>query len=88
MRDDFRVTDLMAHASKGDQQAWTALVELYSPRIWSICRRYRLRRRRRGCVSGRLAAPGGPAGQPPRSGRAAGLDYHYHGAGMLAGPAR
>jgi RNA polymerase sigma factor (sigma-70 family) len=40
MRDDSRVTDLVTHASKGDQQAWAALVERYSPLIWSICRRY------------------------------------------------
>ena len=42
MRDDPQVTDLMTRAGKGDQQAWDALVERYSPLIWSICRRYRL----------------------------------------------
>jgi RNA polymerase sigma factor (sigma-70 family) len=42
MRNDPRVTDLVTCARKGDQQAWDALVERYSPLIWSICRRYRL----------------------------------------------
>src|ERR1700724_1128621 len=42
MRDDPQVTDLVMRAGKGDQQAWDALVERYSPLIWSICRRYRL----------------------------------------------
>ena len=32
----------MIGARKGDQQAWDALVERYSPLVWSICRRYRL----------------------------------------------
>ena len=42
MRDDPRVTELVIRARKGDQQAWDAVVERYSPLIWSICRRYRL----------------------------------------------
>jgi RNA polymerase sigma factor (sigma-70 family) len=33
---------LVAGAKKGDAQAWDALVERFSPLIWSICRRYRL----------------------------------------------
>jgi RNA polymerase sigma factor (sigma-70 family) len=37
------VTDLVTGARKGDKQAWDALVERYSPLIWSICRRHRLR---------------------------------------------
>jgi RNA polymerase sigma factor (sigma-70 family) len=37
------VTDLVTCARKGDKQAWDALVERYSPLIWSICRRHRLR---------------------------------------------
>jgi RNA polymerase sigma factor (sigma-70 family) len=40
--DNPQVTDLVAHARKGDQQAWDALVERYSPLIWSICRRFQL----------------------------------------------
>jgi RNA polymerase sigma factor (sigma-70 family) len=36
------VTDLVAHAADGDQQAWNALVDRYAPLIWSICRRHRL----------------------------------------------
>jgi RNA polymerase sigma factor (sigma-70 family) len=36
------VTDLVARAKNGEQQAWDALVERYAPLIWSICRRYRL----------------------------------------------
>src|SRR5215469_18746025 len=47
MRDDLAVTDLVvtdlvARARDGDQQAWDALVERHAPLIWSICRRYRL----------------------------------------------
>jgi RNA polymerase sigma factor (sigma-70 family) len=42
MRDDPQVTALVIGARKGDQQAWDALVERYSPLIWSICSRYRL----------------------------------------------
>ena len=37
------VTDLVTCARKGDKQAWDVLVERYSPLIWSICRRHRLR---------------------------------------------
>ena len=44
MRDDPCVTDLVKRARRGDQQAWDALVERYSPLIWSICRHYRLDR--------------------------------------------
>ena len=36
------VIDLVTRARKGDKQAWDALVERYSPLIWSICRRHRL----------------------------------------------
>jgi RNA polymerase sigma factor (sigma-70 family) len=36
--------DLVARAQDGDQQAWDTLVERYAPLVWSICRRYRLRR--------------------------------------------
>jgi RNA polymerase sigma factor (sigma-70 family) len=42
MRDDPSVTDLVARARSGDQQAWDVLVERYAPLVWSICRRYRL----------------------------------------------
>ena len=42
MDDDLLVTDLVARAGNGEQQAWDALVERYSPLIWSICRRHRL----------------------------------------------
>jgi RNA polymerase sigma factor (sigma-70 family) len=38
------ITDLVAWARKGDKQAWDALVERYSPLIWSICRRHQLDR--------------------------------------------
>ena len=41
-RDDPVVIDLVTRARKGDKQAWDALVERYSPLIWSICRRHRL----------------------------------------------
>jgi RNA polymerase sigma factor (sigma-70 family) len=34
-----QVTDLVARARDGDQQAWEALVERYAPLIWSVCRR-------------------------------------------------
>jgi RNA polymerase sigma factor (sigma-70 family) len=40
--DDSVVIDLVASARDGDVQAWDALVERYSPLIWSICRKYRL----------------------------------------------
>ena len=36
------VNDLVAGAKNGEQQAWDALVERYTPLIWSICRRHRL----------------------------------------------
>ena len=42
MSDNPQVIDLVTSARKGDQQAWDALVERYSPLIWSICRRYQL----------------------------------------------
>ena len=38
------VVNLVLGARKGDQQAWDALVERYSPLVWSICRRCRLSR--------------------------------------------
>ena len=41
-RDDQPVTDLVARAKGGDQQAWNALVERYARLVWSICRQYRL----------------------------------------------
>jgi RNA polymerase sigma factor (sigma-70 family) len=44
MCDDPVVTDLVARARDGDKQAWDALVERYSPLVWSICRGYRLGR--------------------------------------------
>jgi RNA polymerase sigma factor (sigma-70 family) len=40
--DDPPVSDLVIRAKQGDQLAWNALVERYSPLVWSICRRYRL----------------------------------------------
>lgn len=39
---DPSVADLVARARDGDQQAWDALVDRYSPLIWRICRRHRL----------------------------------------------
>ena len=42
VRDAAVVTDLVTRVRKGDKQAWDALVEGYSPLIWSICRRHRL----------------------------------------------
>jgi RNA polymerase sigma factor (sigma-70 family) len=42
--DNSVVIDLVACARDGDPQAWDALVERYSPLIWSICRKYRLDR--------------------------------------------
>ena len=44
MHDEPSVTVLVARARNGDKQAWDELVERYAPLIWSICRRYRLRR--------------------------------------------
>ena len=38
------VIDLVTRARNGDKQSWDALVERYTPLIWSICRRYRLSR--------------------------------------------
>jgi hypothetical protein len=35
------VIDLVRRAGSGDKRAWDALVERYTPLIWSICRRYR-----------------------------------------------
>jgi DNA-directed RNA polymerase specialized sigma24 family protein len=42
MHDDLLVTDLVARAGNGEKRAWDALVERYSPLIWSICRQHRL----------------------------------------------
>jgi RNA polymerase sigma factor (sigma-70 family) len=42
MSDDPSVTDLVTRAMNGDEQAWDALVERYTPLVWSICRRHRL----------------------------------------------
>ena len=42
--DDVPVTALVTRARNGDKQAWDELVDRYAPLIWSICRRYRLRR--------------------------------------------
>ncbi len=39
---DAPVADLVVRARNGDQRAWDAIVERYSPLVWSICRRYRL----------------------------------------------
>jgi RNA polymerase sigma factor (sigma-70 family) len=36
------VSDLVTRARSGDRLAWGALVELYAPLIWSICRAHRL----------------------------------------------
>jgi len=36
------IIDLVTRARDGEQQAWDALVERYSPLIWTICRRHRL----------------------------------------------
>ena len=33
---------LIARARNGDERAWGVLIELYTPLIWSTCRRYRL----------------------------------------------
>jgi RNA polymerase sigma factor (sigma-70 family) len=41
-RDDPLVIDLVTRAGNGDKQAWDAIVERYSPLIWSIFRRHRL----------------------------------------------
>ena len=44
LADDLPVTALVTRARNGDKQAWDELVDRYTPLIWSICRRYRLRR--------------------------------------------
>jgi RNA polymerase sigma factor (sigma-70 family) len=44
MRDDPQVIDLVKRAASGERSAWDALVERYSPLIWSICRRWQLDR--------------------------------------------
>ena len=44
MGDDGTVTGLVMRADNGDQRAWDALIERYSPLVWSICRRYGLER--------------------------------------------
>jgi RNA polymerase sigma factor (sigma-70 family) len=42
IRGDPSVTDLVTRAREGDKQAWDALVEMYAPLVWSICRGHRL----------------------------------------------
>jgi RNA polymerase sigma factor (sigma-70 family) len=44
MRNDPRVIDLVIRARNGERAAWDALVERYSPLVWSICRRWQLDR--------------------------------------------
>jgi RNA polymerase sigma factor (sigma-70 family) len=44
MRNDPQVIDLVTRARNGGPSAWEALVNRYSPLIWSICRRYQLDR--------------------------------------------
>jgi RNA polymerase sigma factor (sigma-70 family) len=44
MRNDPVVIALVARATAGDQGAWDAIVERYSPLVWSICLRYQLSR--------------------------------------------
>jgi RNA polymerase sigma factor (sigma-70 family) len=44
MRNDPVVIALVARAAAGDQRAWDAIVERYSPLVWSICLRYQLGR--------------------------------------------
>jgi RNA polymerase sigma factor (sigma-70 family) len=44
MRNDPQVIDLVVRARHGDRSAWDALVERYSPLIWSICHRWQLDR--------------------------------------------
>jgi len=39
---DLLVIDLATRARDGEKQAWDAIVERYSPLIWSICRCHRL----------------------------------------------
>lgn len=36
------VEQLVAEAADGSQAAWNAIVDRYSPLVWSICRRFRL----------------------------------------------
>jgi RNA polymerase sigma factor (sigma-70 family) len=42
VRDNPEIIDLVTRAARGEKQAWNALVERFSPLIWSICRKYRL----------------------------------------------
>jgi len=42
VRDNPVVIDLVTRAATGDRHAWDALVEQFSPLIWSLCRKYRL----------------------------------------------
>jgi RNA polymerase sigma factor (sigma-70 family) len=42
MCDERAVSDLVARARSGDEQAWHALVERCAPLVWSICRKHRL----------------------------------------------
>lgn len=42
--DDTTVVALVARAAAGDPDAWNAIVERYSPLVWSICTRFELSR--------------------------------------------
>jgi RNA polymerase sigma factor (sigma-70 family) len=42
MGHDLLVIDLVTRARNGEKQAWDAIVERYSPLIWSICHRHQL----------------------------------------------
>jgi RNA polymerase sigma factor (sigma-70 family) len=44
MHNDPQVIDLVTRARIGERSAWDALVERYSPLIWSICHRWQLDR--------------------------------------------
>ena len=89
MRNDPQVIDLVTRARNGERPAWDALVERYSPLVWSICRRWQLDRTDAEDVGQavwlRLVEQ---PGQPARSGRATRLARHHHPAGVLPGPAR
>jgi RNA polymerase sigma factor (sigma-70 family) len=44
MHNDSSVIALVARVGDGDQEAWDAIIERYSPLVWNICLRYELNR--------------------------------------------
>ena len=52
--DDTTLVAMVSRAMAGEPEAWNAIVERYSPLVWSICTRFALSRADRECVAQRV----------------------------------